>query len=178
MKNWKKESLERIEPKWEACDKENLVERDPNGQINNWMVKERSEFILMWKKGFNDQKRPKIEKRPKKIGLIRMVHFGLRENSYEKRRCFFWLLVRVHSVDMSIFWKSTIARLNFEIFFQRIFFKFSGDLWGIKILDGFQANRKIELVGWITWEPDEIRRDLVCTVKLWSNFRFWNPVYV
>ena len=60
----KKESLQRIEPKWEACDKENLVERDP-GQINNWMVKERSEFILMWKKGFNDQKRPKIPNKVK-----------------------------------------------------------------------------------------------------------------
>ena len=32
-----------------------------------------------------------------------MAYFSLKENSYEKRKCFFWLLVRVNSVDKFIF---------------------------------------------------------------------------
>ena len=77
-----------------------------------------------------------------------MVHFGLRENSYEKRRCFFWLLVRVHSVDMSIFLEIEYSQAEFKGFifegnFCQVFRRFMANkLWGIKILDGFQENPK------------------------------------
>ena len=59
------------------------------------------------KKGLRDQKPAKNgenDKIDQKRGHdCQMAYFSLKENSYEKRKCFFWLLVRVNSVDQFIF---------------------------------------------------------------------------
>ena len=64
-----------------------------------------------------------------------MVHFGLRENSYEKRRCFFWLLVRVNSVNLIIF---------LEILSNFPWNLRSTQLVEMEILEGFRENFEVQ----------------------------------
>ena len=64
-----------------------------------------------------------------------MVHFGLRENSYEKRRCFFWLLVRVNSVDLIIF-PEILSNFPWNLR--------STQLVEMEILEGFRENFEVQ----------------------------------